>query len=647
MFGRSLLAVLMLFVVASMPLCAQGTKDGKDVVHAGNGALDALAAAFNISIHSDQYVPGKTEAIEFLRRIRDDLQRDYPDPDPQIAPRADPSDGALIAFEAFIATAFPNCLAGKGTAWHPSGRFLFIASDGGNSGNVCALDFGADGKTLSAVPGSPFLTAPGARSVAMHPSGNYLYTANFDSNTVSGFAIAGNGVLTPLPGSPYAAGAAPRVIVADPRGRFLYVTNSVQGGTVTGFVIDAATGALTPMAGSPFAAPGFARAIAIDPRGAYVYVSGASSQGYAVNAANGALTPVGAGFSPAASSMTFEPTGRFLYATAAGDNRVMAYRLAGNGIVTAAGPGVPTGDNPISVAVSRTGRYVYTANLLSGTISGFVIDDSTGALSPIAGSPFAAGENVYDLATTGSLWAAETWPAGAPVVRPIGVWGGRPPYTFAVASGALPPGITLDTTLGHLAGKATTAGTYPVAIHVADSAGGAAMQTFTLSVAGNVTLPALGTVVEFYNAALDHYFITWVGEEIAKLDAGIAIKGWVRTGKTFSTWISVQQGASPICRFYIPPGLGDSHFFGRGTAECAATGAKNPSFTLEDAAFMYMTLPVAGTCPSGMTNVYRVFSNRADANHRYTTDRSVRDEMVTRGWLAEGDGPDLVVMCAP
>lgn len=29
------------------------------------------------------------------------------------------------------------------------------------------------------------------------------------------------------------------------------------------------------------------------------------------------------------------------------------------------------------------------------------------------------------------------------------------------------------------------------------------------------------------------------------------------------------------------------------------------------------------------------------------TDRSVRDQMVARGWLAEDDGPNLVVMCAP
>ena len=109
----------------------------------------------------------------------------------------------------------------------------------------------------------------------------------------------------------------------------------------------------------------------------------------------------------------------------------------------------------------------------------------------------------------------------------------------------------------------------------------------------------------------------------------------------------MQPGSSPICRYYIPPAQGDSHFFGRGTAECRSTGAQHPSFVLEDAGFMYMILPAAGVCPVGTTPVYRVFSNRADANHRYMTDRADRDAMVAKGWTAEGDGPDLVVMCAP
>ncbi|MEO5700696.1 MAG: choice-of-anchor Q domain-containing protein, partial [Casimicrobiaceae bacterium] len=154
-------------------------------------------------------------------------------------------------------------------------------------------------------------------------------------------------------------------------------------------------------------------------------------------------------------------------------------------------------------------------------------------------------------------------------------------------------------------------------------------------------------VVEYYNASLDHYFITYVPGEIATLDAGIAIKGWVRTGYTFTAYRTAQAGTSPVCRFYIPPASGDSHFFGRGTAECDATGQRNPTFVLEDPAFMHMFLPLAGTCPAGTRPIYRVFSNRPDANHRYMTDGAVRDAMVATGWLAEGDGPDLVVMCAP
>ena len=161
--------------------------------------------------------------------------------------------------------------------------------------------------------------------------------------------------------------------------------------------------------------------------------------------------------------------------------------------------------------------------------------------------------------------------------------------------------------------------------------------------------PAATTVdvVEFYNAALDHYFITWNASEIANLDAGRTPTPWTRTGVTFKAWASALPGTSDTCRYYIPPELGDSHFFGRGTAECTATGLAHPSFVLEDAHFMQMKLPVAGACPAGSVPVYRVFSNRPDANHRYMIDPAVRDQMVARGWLAEGDGPDLVVMCAP
>ncbi len=175
-----------------------------------------------------------------------------------------------------------------------------------------------------------------------------------------------------------------------------------------------------------------------------------------------------------------------------------------------------------------------------------------------------------------------------------------------------------------------------------------AVGSFSFTIPGTFsgTAPTV-EVVEFYNASLDHYFITWVAAEIANLDAGRTPTRWMRTGYTFRIYNVHEGGTSPVCRYYIPPGQGDSHFFGRGTAECAATGMSHPDFILEEPNFMFVFLPGVGTCPIRTRPVYRVFSNRPDANHRYMIDPALRDQMVARGWLVEGDGPDSVVMCAP
>ncbi len=171
----------------------------------------------------------------------------------------------------------------------------------------------------------------------------------------------------------------------------------------------------------------------------------------------------------------------------------------------------------------------------------------------------------------------------------------------------------------------------------------------SILVMGDGAVAAAGvpvTVVEFYNATLDHYFISSLAPDIEALDSG-RFAGWVRTGQTFKAYDGPVANADSICRFYLPPAFGDSHFYGRSVAECDQTRAKFPQFVFESPAVMYLFVPVNGVCAAGTVPVYRAFSNRADVNHRYTIVRTLRDEMVGRGWLAEGDGPDLVVMCAP
>ena len=54
-----------------------------------------------------------------------------------------------------------------------------------------------------------------------------------------------------------------------------------------------------------------------------------------------------------------------------------------------------------------------------------------------------------------------------------------------------------------------------------------------------------------------------------------------------------------------------------------------------------------GACPPGTDPVYRAWNYLPDTNHRYTSDRAVRDAMVALGYVAEGSGPDIVTFCAP
>ncbi len=159
--------------------------------------------------------------------------------------------------------------------------------------------------------------------------------------------------------------------------------------------------------------------------------------------------------------------------------------------------------------------------------------------------------------------------------------------------------------------------------------------------------------VEYHNASLDHYFNSSLAPDIDALDSG-RIAGWTRTGQSFRVHTSAAAGGAgvtPVCRIYIPPPA-DSHFFSASPTECAETLFKFPFMIKETDAAYFIALPVtsgptAGTCPAGTVPVYRVFNNRADGNHRYSTDRAIRDQMVARGGIAEGYGPDAVIMCAP
>jgi len=163
------------------------------------------------------------------------------------------------------------------------------------------------------------------------------------------------------------------------------------------------------------------------------------------------------------------------------------------------------------------------------------------------------------------------------------------------------------------------------------------------------------TAVEFYNVALDDYFITANANEISDLDSGVH-PGWVRTGFRFLVYTDPAQApadAQPVCRFYVAPAFGDSHFYSADPAECASTAQRFANqWVFESSAVFYIQLPnkTTGTCPSGTRPVFRFLNNANGLHHRYTAEVDVRDSTIDDGgWTLEGYGnpPNQVVMCSP
>jgi 6-phosphogluconolactonase (cycloisomerase 2 family) len=92
-------------------------------------------------------------------------------------------------------------------------------------------------------------------------------------------------------------------------------------------------------------------------------------------------------------AVTCASTPIFAYVTNEGAFTVSAYSVdATTGALTPiAGSPYATGAHPYSVAVNPVGTFAYVANAYDDTVSAYSIDATTGALTPIAGSPFAAG----------------------------------------------------------------------------------------------------------------------------------------------------------------------------------------------------------------------------------------------------------------
>lgn len=182
-------------------------------------------------------------------------------------------------------------------------------------------------------------------------AGANVYVTAYDTTANSGyvfeFALA-NGTLTPLNGGvPVPAGIHPSSIFSDAEGGYVYVTDAASD---TVLAYSAGAGGLTPLSGSPFATGGSPTSIVVDHTGKFAYV------------ANGQ------------------------------DSTVTAYSVSNGALVQIAT--YATGTQPVAIGIDPAlNQYLYTANFLGNTVTGFEMSATDGTLLNSQFSPFTANVN--------------------------------------------------------------------------------------------------------------------------------------------------------------------------------------------------------------------------------------------------------------
>jgi 6-phosphogluconolactonase len=255
----------------------------------------------------------------------------------------------------------------------------------------------------------------------------HLYVSDFLNDTVQGFTInSSTGLLTPVAGSPFSLGGAPPgaggLSMLVSAGSYLYATD-LNAGKVAGFAFDSTSGTLTPVPGSPFPALNTpVQAAQAGFQGKFLYVSNLNDSAggisaFAIDFASGTLTPISGspfptgpvGSFPGPSALVVN--GNFLYVALAGtanaNNKIVAFAIDQNtGILTPiSGSPFATGRDPLYmtiVPVTTVGfqAFLYTANIQDNTISAFTADDNTGTLTPVSGSPYGGASTLAGLAVS-------------------------------------------------------------------------------------------------------------------------------------------------------------------------------------------------------------------------------------------------------
>jgi hypothetical protein len=244
---------------------------------------------------------------------------------------------------------------------------------------------------------------------------------------------------------------------------------------------------------------------------AAIAATGGTGTGYSYTIASGALPPGLTWNTNGTISGTPSTVGNYTFAVTATDS---VGNTGSRSYVLSAGPGAVLTVGPASLPAAVNGTaYAATLTATGGTGSGYAYAITSGSLptnfamtsaGAISGTPTAVSTSTFTVTATdvagntGTLTYTLAVGPGAvltisPVTLPVvtqGVSftatltaaGGVVPYTFSLASGTLPAGLSLTPNTGEVAGTTRASGTYTVTARAVDSVGNYGTRTYTFTI---------------------------------------------------------------------------------------------------------------------------------------------------------------------
>lgn len=234
----------------------------------------------------------------------------------------------------------------------------------------------------------------------------FLYIPTSGFANVQAFSInRTSGALAAISGSPFGAQAQDDTVTTDPTGRFLFVGGK-QSAAISAYLIDATTGALTAAPGSPFRSfnLAFADSLTVDGTGKFLYVGQTFSANpvvvFAIDQSTGALTEITSSpFHLGVAVVQADPSGKFLLGIAnstgtSGDKHIHVFSIDSTtgALAPVANSPFATTSAPFALAVHPGGKFVYLSVADSGgtttSFEGYQLNTTSGAITALSGSPF-------------------------------------------------------------------------------------------------------------------------------------------------------------------------------------------------------------------------------------------------------------------